>query len=199
MPTFDVSFCSFFFAQWFIAENLKAGDGSPTSGEAYLGTADWAPDNWAPDIWAPKSGTGHLGALAWCPTFGSVRLGEFWRPIVRRRVLAPDSPGAQISGAQMSSAQTAAPNRRPQTYPTPYRTVDSRPFLFLKLSETYAIFLKLWSPLKGGEGSAICMFVQHIFFKNVAYSSEVIINQTYMYTSMFENTCYKFIQSEMIE
>ena len=45
--------------------------------------------------------------------------------IVRRRVLVPDSPGTQISGAQMSSAQTTAPNQRHpnrgvQTYPTPF-------------------------------------------------------------------------------
>ena len=30
---------------------------------------------------------------------------------LKKKVLAPDSPGAEMSGAEMSSAETAAPNR----------------------------------------------------------------------------------------
>ena len=33
---------------------------------------------------------------------------------IKKKVLAPDSPGAQMSGAEISSAQTAMPNRRRQ-------------------------------------------------------------------------------------
>ena len=42
---------------------------------------------------------------------------------LKKKVLAPDSPGDQMSGAKMSRAQTATPNRRrrnggAETYPT---------------------------------------------------------------------------------
>ena len=42
---------------------------------------------------------------------------------LKKKVLAPDNPGSQMSGAEMSSTKTAAPNRRhpnggAETYPT---------------------------------------------------------------------------------
>ena len=36
---------------------------------------------------------------------------------LKKKVLAPDSPGTQMSGAEMSSAQTAAPKRRHRNVP----------------------------------------------------------------------------------
>ena len=44
---------------------------------------------------------------------------------LKKKVLAPDSPGAEMSGTEMSSAETPAPKRRrrnggAETYPTPY-------------------------------------------------------------------------------
>ena len=41
--------------------------------------------------------------------------------IQNKNVLAPDSPGAEMSGAEMSSAETAAPNRRRRNVPDPYK------------------------------------------------------------------------------
>ena len=43
---------------------------------------------------------------------------------LKKKVLAPNSPGAEMSGTELSSAETVAPNRRRQvggaeTYPTP--------------------------------------------------------------------------------
>ena len=37
----------------------------------------------------------------------------------KKKVLAPDSPGAEMSGAEMSSAETAALNRRRRNVPDP--------------------------------------------------------------------------------
>ena len=44
----------------------------------------------------------------------------------KKKVLAPDRPVAEMSGPEMSSAETAAPNRRrricgTETYPTLYK------------------------------------------------------------------------------
>ena len=38
----------------------------------------------------------------------------------KKEVLAPNSPGAEISGAEMSSAETATPNRRCRNVPDPH-------------------------------------------------------------------------------
>ena len=38
---------------------------------------------------------------------------------LRKKVFAPDSPGAQMYGVEMSSAQTAAPNQRCRNIPDP--------------------------------------------------------------------------------
>ena len=37
----------------------------------------------------------------------------------KKKVLAPDSPSAEMSGAEMSHAETAAPNRRRRNVPDP--------------------------------------------------------------------------------
>ena len=38
---------------------------------------------------------------------------------LKKKVLAPDSPVAEISGTEMSSAETAAPNQRRRNVPDP--------------------------------------------------------------------------------
>ena len=54
---------------------------------------------------------------------------------LKKKVLAPDSPGAEMSGAEMSgaemsSAETAAPNRWRRNVPDPKITVLGGPFNF---------------------------------------------------------------------
>ena len=39
---------------------------------------------------------------------------------LKKKVLAPDGPGAKMSGAEMSSTETAAPNRRRQKVTDPF-------------------------------------------------------------------------------
>ena len=38
---------------------------------------------------------------------------------LKKKVLAPNSPGVEMSGAEMSRAETAAPNRRRRNVPDP--------------------------------------------------------------------------------
>ena len=38
---------------------------------------------------------------------------------LKKKVLAPNSPGAEMSGAELSSAETAAPNRPRRNVPDP--------------------------------------------------------------------------------
>jgi len=38
---------------------------------------------------------------------------------LKKKVLAPNSPGAEMSGTEMSSAETVAPNRRRRNVPDP--------------------------------------------------------------------------------
>ena len=38
---------------------------------------------------------------------------------LKKKVLAPNGPGAKLSGTEMSSAETAAPNRRRRNVPDP--------------------------------------------------------------------------------
>ena len=42
--------------------------------------------------------------------------------IQNKKILAPDSPVAETSGAEMSSTETAAPNRRRRYVPDPFPT-----------------------------------------------------------------------------
>ena len=44
---------------------------------------------------------------------------------LKKKVLAPNSPGAEMSGAELSSAETAAPNRRCRNVPDPWGTPRS--------------------------------------------------------------------------
>ena len=102
-----------------------------------LGAADSALDNSAPS----RFDAGHFGAVSYIYFFSSYEAGNFLNAVERepvetrvlnpiaseasykpkqrsiqkneskKKVLAPDSPGAQMSGAEMSSAQAAAPKR----------------------------------------------------------------------------------------
>ena len=43
---------------------------------------------------------------------------------LKKKVLAPNSPGAEMSGAKLSSAETVAPNRRRRSVPDPLKFIS---------------------------------------------------------------------------
>ena len=68
-----------------------------------------------------------------------------------KKYLAPDSPGAEMSGAEISSAEMAAPNRPrricgAETYPTPIHgsNIVSLPILAMFLSTLIRIIRMLY-------------------------------------------------------
>ena len=44
---------------------------------------------------------------------------------LKKKVLAPNGPGAEMSGAEMFSAETAAPNRQRRSVPDPWKRASS--------------------------------------------------------------------------
>ena len=54
---------------------------------------------------------------------------------IKKKVLAPNGPGAEMSGVEISGAETATPNRRrrnvPDPYYKPYPDMDTKQFSFM--------------------------------------------------------------------
>ena len=96
-------------------------------------------------------------AISWMPLSYKPKQGSCGTKNLTKKVLAPNSPGAEMSGAELSSAETAASNRRrriggAETYPTLYfclsffpmycKTLNSR-LSFLHVQQYFDIFQSL--------------------------------------------------------